>query len=189
MASSVSECVYTGESREVCEMWKTSKTYNNKKCVFLYKNQLTQEYSCVNKHFILSHTSSHIIGQFISTSWFKIHVDTSSDFECIIAWVNVDIPCRKVEQAINRGNYDILYNYIKHTICSNIIKNKYESMINSQERPRSVYTSTQLNNWGFTEIGFNNRLCYDPSSNKQSNYKKDVVIMSLPNFEFNRSQF
>lgn len=163
-----------------------SKTYNSKKAVFLYKNATTGQYTAIHHSFILSSTVNKIIGQFITTNWFKILCDTRQSVTFGIAWVNEDTTYKRVEEFVNSVAYDKLFKFNQFTIDTEKMRETYQNLANNEKNARSVSVVCMHPATGYHVFSANARLYY--KSDKET-YEQNKLLISLPTFEFDSGLF
>ena len=163
-----------------------SKTYNSKKAVFLYKDAATGEYSAIHHSFILTNTVNKIIGQFITTNWFKIACDTRESVTFGIAWVHEDTPYKKVEEFVNSVAYDKLFKFNQFTIDTEKMRRTYQNLTNDEKNNRSVSVVCMHPASGYHVFAANARLYYKSG---EETCQQNKLLISLPTFEYDSGLF
>jgi len=158
-----------------------TKTYNSKKAIFLYKHATTGQYSAIHRSFILSSSVNRIIGQFITTNWFKIAGDTNKSITFGIAWVDEDTSCSTVEEYVNNVSYDKFYKFNQFTIDTDQLKETFHKLVNNENDTRSLTVSCTYPVNGYHVFSVNARLHYKPGN---ETCEQDTLLISLPTFEY-----
>lgn len=164
----------------------TLKTYNSKKCVFLYKDHTYDKFVCIHKPFILTRTSNALIGQFITTNWFKVECDVSHRLTFAIVWVDENQSFESIEHFVNCGDTHKLWKYDEFTFEEEQLTGAYRELVTEQENNRSTSITKDTSYSSYKMVGINARLYFTDS---RKPHKQNTLLVSLPTFEYMVNRF
>ena len=135
-----------------------AKYYNSKKCIFLYKDPVKELYFAVHRSFLLTRGINKLIGQFITTNWFKVACDTTHDIKFALAWVDEDTSFTNVEQFVNNEAYEKLFKFNEFTIPKDKLQDAYRKLMNDEQTNRSIPILRRFQSSDYQLNGINARL-------------------------------
>ena len=106
--------------------------YNDTKFVLLYKpSTSSSNYKAINRSFILTHTSTKLVGQYISSNWFNWKYNVSEDISFMIIGINKNMSFIKLQNLLDKNNFDSFDYMNSFTIKKEILQEIYDN-----QRPR-----------------------------------------------------
>ena len=203
----------TTQATTIIETSMTSE-YNNKKFMFAYYDEFEERFTCIDRAFVLSVNEDTVVGQFITTNWFKWAFSTNKSARFMIVCVDTNVTSHQIENCISNSDYSRFHNYKVFTLGESGMKTLYYDIKNeSESHPNSSKTFTFDRNENYMIADNNvNTMNTDPQTNifesftlnarlfrnmrsysqievAEDDYEQDTLLLSLPSFSFSRNRF
>jgi len=123
-----------------CDTQQSYTDYNGTKFVLLYKHSIdSSTYKAINRSFILTHTSTKLVGQYISSNWFNWKYNVSEDISFMIIGINKNMSFVKLNYLLEKKEFDQFDYRNSFTIKKEILQEIYDN-----QRPRDTITCISL---------------------------------------------
>ena len=180
----------SGISNNETGMASVVSTYNAKKCVFLYYDIFQSKFTCVQKPFILTITGEKIVGQFITTNWFKYPFSTNEHAQFMVVWVDDSMQYSTIERHVECERWDEFYSYKNFSFVPLVLQDIYQDLknviVNEQNKSLQIEYENGNGNSMYSSFSLKARMYYN---SQQDNYVQNTLLLSLPSFELTRSEF